>query len=140
MRLSKFKPTDGQSLELSTTSMIDVVFLLLIFFLVTTTYRPPEHQIRSNIRVNQQSSAATDNDIEPAVVEIVLENQTPTYRIGMTTTVDLEILSDVLDRYPDKTRGAFVQLSNECPFGMAAAAVARCHRAGFSQVSMVPIP
>ncbi len=140
MRLSKYKPTDAQSLELSTTSMIDVVFLLLIFFLVTTTYRPPEQQIRSNIRVNEESSAATDNDIEPAVVEIILENQIPIYRIGMTLTDDLEVLSGVLERYPDKTRGAFVRLANDCPFGMAASAVARCHRAGFSQVSMVPIP
>jgi biopolymer transport protein ExbD len=33
---------DVNKIELSMTAMIDVVFLLLIFFLVTTTFVPPE--------------------------------------------------------------------------------------------------
>lgn len=127
-------------MELSTTSMIDVVFLLLIFFLVTTTFRKPESQIESNLRVNEERSSATTNDIEPAVVDILRENQKAVFRIGLTTTPDIDVISEILERYPDKTQGAFVRLANDCPFGMAATAVARCRRAGFNQVSMVPVP
>jgi len=140
MRLNRFKPAGASAMELSTTSMIDVVFLLLIFFLVTTTFRKPESQLDSNLRVNEERSAATTNDIEPAVVDILRENQQLVYRIGLTTTPNINEISTILDRYPDKTQGAFVRLANDCPFGMAATAVARCRRAGFNQVSMVPIP
>lgn len=140
MRLNRFKPAAASSMELSTTSMIDVVFLLLIFFLVTTTFRKPESQIESNLRVNEERSSATTNDIEPAVVDILRENQKAVFRIGLTTTPDIDVISAILERYPDKTQGAFVRLANDCPFGMAANVVARCRRAGFNQVSMVPVP
>lgn len=140
MRLNRFKPTDARSMELSTTSMIDVVFLLLIFFLVTTTFRKPEAQIESDLRVNEDRSSANTNDIEPAVVEILQENESPVYRLGLTTTADIDEISAILENYPDKTQGAFVRLANDCPFGMAATAIARCRRAGFKQVSMVPAP
>ena len=46
MKLSN-RAVDSRSnkIELSMTSMIDVVFLLLIFFLVTTTFVRPEKQL-----------------------------------------------------------------------------------------------
>lgn len=140
MRLSKYRPTKETSLELSTTSMIDVVFLLLIFFLVTTTFLTPERLLKPNIRVEQDSSASTSDDIEPAVVEIVKDSGVDVYRVGAVVTSDLEILTQVLERYPDKSRGAIVRLSNDCPFGMAASAISRCRRAGFQTVTLVAIP
>jgi biopolymer transport protein ExbD len=140
MRLSKYRPNQEISLELSTTSMIDVVFLLLIFFLVTTTFLTPERQLKPDIRVQEQASASATADIEPAMVEVVRQGGVAVYRLGMTVTSDAEMLSQVLEQYPDKTRGAIVRLSDDCPFGMAATAIARCRRAGFQNVSLVPRP
>ena len=140
MRLSKYRPTNDTSLELSTTSMIDVVFLLLIFFLVTTTFLTPERQIKPNIKIEEQASTTSSNKIEPPVVNIVRENGIAVYRFGMTVTSNLEIISALLEQYPDKSSGALVRLSDDCPFGMAAAAVSRCRRFGFDPVSMVPHP
>lgn len=138
MRLSKYRPTKDTSLELSTTSMIDVVFLLLIFFLVTTTFLTPERQLKPNIRVQENASSAAASDIEPVFVDIVRDNGIAVYRVGTTVTSDLEIISGILGRYPDKSAGAFVRLSDNCPFGMAAAAISRCRRAGFNNVSLIP--
>ena len=59
-----------QSLELSMTSMIDVVFLLLIFFLVTTTFIRPEREIRSMIQVKQKQASQSSSNLEPAIVEV----------------------------------------------------------------------
>ncbi len=140
MRLSKYRPNRETKLELSTTSMIDVVFLLLIFFLVTTTFQEPERQLRPNIRVQDDAVASAIDEIEPAYIDILMESGRPVYTLGTTVTSDLEIISELLERYPDKTRGAFVRLSDSCPFGMAAAAISRCRRAGFSTVSFAPTP
>jgi len=138
MRLSKYRPTRDIQLELSTTSMIDVVFLLLIFFIVTTTFLTPERQLKPNIRVQDDATSSVTEDIEPAFVDVIRQNGVAVYRLGTTVTSNLEIVSEVLEKYPDKTQGAFVRLSDDCPFGMAAAAISRCRRAGFNNVSLVP--
>jgi len=138
MRLSKYRPTQETRLELSTTSMIDVVFLLLIFFLVTTTFLTPERQLKPNIQVQENASSSVTEDIEPAFIDILKDRGRPVYRLGTTVTANLEIVSQVLEKYPDKSRGAFVRLSDDCPFGMAAAIISRCRRAGFNNVSLIP--
>ena len=138
MRLSKYRPTKETRLELSTTSMIDVVFLLLIFFLVTTTFLTPERQLKPNIQVQNSATTSVTDVIEPAFIDVIQDNGVPVYRLGTTITSNLEIVSDVLERYPDKSRGAFVRLSDNCPFGMAAAAISRCRQAGFHSVSLIP--
>ncbi len=140
MRLSKYRPTQDNALELSTTSMIDVVFLLLIFFLVTTTFLTPERQIKPNIGVQQETAATTQSDIEPAIVDIVRDNGVPVYRLGSVVTASEKMLLQVLEKYPDKSQGAIVRLADDCDFGMAAVAIARCRRAGFQNVSLIPIP
>ena len=138
MRLSKYRPNRESRLELSTTSMIDVVFLLLIFFLVTTTFLTPERQLKPNIPMVKETAASSDDDIEPAHVDIVRQNGIPVWQIGATVTTDLKIIRQILDQYPDKSGGAFVRLSDNCPFGMAAAAINACKQAGFTNVSFVP--
>ncbi len=60
----------SRSLELNMTSMIDVVFLLLIFFMVTASFVTTERNLDSAIKVNKQSAAA-NTFLEPAIVEIV---------------------------------------------------------------------
>lgn len=138
MRLSKYRPTKETSLELSTTSMIDVVFLLLIFFLVTTTFQTPERQLKPNIQVQNNAASSVMDDIEPAFVDVIKQNGIPVYRLGTTITSSIEIVTEVLERYPDKSRGALVRLSDDCPFGMAATAISRCRRVGFHSVSLIP--
>ena len=69
MKLSN-RSVDNRSnkIELSMTSMIDVVFLLLIFFLVTTTFVRPEKQLLSSINVQEKSASDSSNDLEPAII------------------------------------------------------------------------
>lgn len=65
----KFSNTDNQPSRLNLTSLIDVVFLLLIFFMVSTTFEKqaklkielPEASQESN-RVETQSLTITIND------------------------------------------------------------------------------
>ncbi len=83
--------------------MIDVVFLLLIFFLVTTTFLRPERLLRPGIQV-QQTSAARPSDFEPAVIDVVIIDGTPQYRVVTIVTADLEELNSVFGRFYKQAR------------------------------------
>ena len=69
-----------QRLELSMTSMIDVVFLLLIFFLVTTTFVRPEREVVSAIKVDQKDASENQSVLEPAIVDVIQVQGQPVYR------------------------------------------------------------
>ena len=121
------------------TSMIDVVFLLLIFFLVTTTFVTPERQLKSNIKVQNQNAASRASDLDPAIVDVVQINGKTVYRLGAITTNDLDELKKTLDAFDNKFDGAFVRVSDNVNFGEAAQAINVCKRAGFSLVSYIPL-
>jgi len=112
--------------------------LLLIFFLVTTTFQSPERQVKSNIKVEQQTAAQTSTQLEPAVVDVIKVDETPVYKIGGLITNDLTELEKVLSSFPNKNDGAFVRVGNDIPFEMAAFAINQCKRAGFDVVSYIP--
>ena len=61
--------------RLQFTSMIDVVFLLLIFFMTTTSLAIPEAQLSSALQVERESGRAAD--LLPQIVEATTQVQTP---------------------------------------------------------------
>jgi len=122
-------------MELSMTSMIDVVFLLLIFFIVTTTFVRPERQVISAIKVNQQRASAEMSNLDPAIVDISLQNSQVVFRIGAVQTNDLDTVKKVLKGFENKSEGAFVRVADDVPFEAAAQAIGACRASGFSSVS-----
>ena len=138
MKLSTRHRDTKSKIELSMTSMIDVVFLLLIFFLVTTTFQSPERQLQSNIKVEQQTAAQQSAQLEPAVIDVMTVNGQHVYKIGGLTTNSLEQLAKVLSSFPNKDDCAFVRVGEEVPFEMAAFAINQCKQAGFHVVSYIP--
>ncbi len=138
MRLTQYRPTSDPHIELSTTSMIDVVFLLLIFFIATTTFLAPERQLHPAIVVERQTPGSSDIRIEPLAIDLVMSDGTPQYRVGATMTSNLDGIRPILQQYPDKTAGAWIRLSDEVPFSMAASAINASKQAGFQSVSLVP--
>ena len=139
MKLSSRKIQRDSKIELSMTSMIDVVFLLLIFFMTTTAFVRPERELDPTIRVNRQSTQQSPRDLEPAIVEVVRGGAGFVYRVGGLELTSVEQLTRVLRRFDNKLDGAFVQVSDDAPFQMAAAAVQACKAAGFPAVSYVPL-
>lgn len=139
MRLTRYRPTANSQLELSTTSMIDVVFLLLIFFIATTTFLAPERLLKPAIIVKRQAPGTTNVRIEPLTIEIVRKGGEPVFRAGATFSSDIEQIRPILQQYPDKTAGAWIRLSDEVPFEMAASAINAARQAGFDAVSLVPL-
>jgi biopolymer transport protein ExbD len=137
MKLSNRRLQRHRRIQLSMTSMIDVVFLLLIFFLTTASFVPTERDLESTMRV--RSTSATASDLQPAVVDVVPGRTGFVYRLGQRELNDSEELLDLLARFDNKAQGAFVRVSDRAPFRMAAAAVQVCKTAGFASVSYIPM-
>jgi len=62
-----FKPDNKDEIDLNLTPLIDVVFLLLIFFMVSTTF---DKQAKLNIVLPEASSAKQEQQAEAIVVAI----------------------------------------------------------------------
>ena len=117
MKLSNRQPSREQAkIELSMTSMIDVVFLLLIFFLVTATFVQPERQILADVQKQGAMGTLQATDLQPAVVQITEQDGQTQFQLGAIRTVALEDLEEPLRGFQNKTDGAFVRVSNEVPF------------------------
>jgi biopolymer transport protein ExbD len=138
MKLSS-KKKSGAAIELSMTSMIDVVFLLLIFFMTTTTFVQTERQLDPAIRVERASTNQVTTDLEPAVVEVVRSGDHFVFRVGTREMTDRSELTRVLKQFGNQSSGAFVRVADEAPFGMAASAIQACKEANFLPVSYVPL-
>lgn len=122
-------------MELSMTSMIDVVFLLLIFFIVTSTFVRPERQIHSAITVNQKNASAEMSNLDPAIIDIALQDSQIIYSIGAIRTNDLDKVKSLLNAFENKSEGAFVRVSGDVPYEAAAKTIGTCRASGFSTVS-----
>jgi biopolymer transport protein ExbD len=118
------------------TAMIDVVFLLLIFFMLTTANVKPETELDSAIKLRQKS--ATTSDLEPAIVELVRSGDAAKFRIGSREIETQEELTQVLRQFPNKLDGAFVRVPDDVSFRWAAAAIQACKSADFTTVSYIP--
>lgn len=63
----KFKRTVREELAINITPLIDVVFLLLIFFMVTTTFSK-----ETRLLVNLPEANAETTESEPASIEVIV--------------------------------------------------------------------
>jgi biopolymer transport protein ExbD len=142
------------------TSMIDVVFLLLIFFIATSALVRMERNLESGIEAKKKAPARREREVEPTVVDVVL-SKTRTdengkfvfvYKLGLHefTWEEEEKEEKLTKKVREKKQldvgralrgaaGAFVRVSNEAPFEMAAAAVQACKSAGYADVGYVPM-
>jgi len=139
MKLSSHKIERESSLELSMTSMIDVVFLLLIFFMVSSSFVKTERDLDSGIKVERQSASQQQSDFEPAIIDVVQSDGTFVFRLGSRDFATQQELTEVLRQFENKADGAFVRVSDDATFDMAAAAIQACKTAKFATVSYVPL-
>ena len=121
------------------TSMIDVVFLLLIFFLVTTTFVRPEKQVRSAIKVVEKNAEQSKSELEPAIVDVVQQNGKAIFKLGAIRTNDIAEIRKTLSTFENKSDGAFVRVADDVPFENAAQAIGACRITGFDSVSYLPL-
>jgi len=74
MRLSRQKH-EREDIELDMAPMIDVVFLLLIFFMCTSSFKKPEKEVASGLPIAKVSTRVRPDDFEPILVAVGIHKQ-----------------------------------------------------------------
>ncbi len=136
----KFQPkqSDGRNrVQLNLASMIDVVFLLLIFFLFSSIITPSESQLTPNIQTQSVNSASRSTDFSPQVVSVEMIDGKPGFRIGSRVINQRSELLALLKDLPHEL-GVFVRVQDAVPIGFAVGAIQCCRDAGFEKVTYVP--
>jgi len=82
-----FRPYRKQDLDLNLTPLIDVVFLLLIFFMVSTTF-----ERKSEINITLPQSSAEFAEIRPDAVTIAVDGQGRIY-VNDTPLVNSQLIT-----------------------------------------------
>src|SRR5690606_15063051 len=80
------------------TSMIDVVFLLLVFFLVTSSFSQNEGRLSAAAR--PQSDAPATSELAPQVVDVIVRNGRDTFVLGERASPDARQLTAWLRELP----------------------------------------
>lgn len=117
-------------------SMIDCVFLLLSYFLVTTAMSKPEDRLSPTLQTESRQAGQV-SDFQPQRVEVLPVDGEPAYRLASRVFRTREELRSALARLP-KDAGVFIQVHAGVPVGSAVAAIQMARDAGFDQVTYVP--
>ncbi len=117
--------------------MIDVTFLLLIYFMVTSVLAQPEDRLSPTLQTQQEPTPDQASDFQPQIVEVLLLDGQPAYRLGGNVFRSRLELSEALATLPASV-GVFIKVSDTVPVGFAVGAIQAARDAGFEQVTYVP--
>jgi biopolymer transport protein ExbD len=138
MRLQK-QTLKRQSPGIPMAGMIDIVFLLLIFFLVTSTWLPMERQLNAGLALSRVGEQVAE-DLEQTRIDLESVSSGVEFRFGARATGDLEQLSEWLAGYPFKEAEMLVVVHDQVRFEDVARLMAVCRQVGFDRVTYVPTP
>ena len=117
------------------TSMIDVVFLLLVFFLVTANFAKKENQLPSALQT--EGGGVQSSDLQPQIIKISMVAGAVTYTIGQVQCSDRQTLESVLNQLP-RDAGVAIKAEPDAPIQSIATALQAARNAGFARRSYVP--
>lgn len=116
-------------------SLIDVIFLLLIYFIVTSDFSLQERRLPSAVQT--EGGGVRSARLQPQIVEITTDGEGVRFTIGQVVARDQGSLTDILRRLP-REPGVAVRSSPEAPVSAVAAALQAARDAGFEKRSYVP--
>jgi biopolymer transport protein ExbD len=127
-------------IQLATPGMIDIVFLLLIFFLVNSSFRPIERQLASQLA---DPNAGASADQEPLVVQLrvapaVGGQPQVEFQVGGRRFSDRTALGQWLATWPDRQQPVLLLSPMATPVEIGIATLNDLRQLGFSRVAYVP--
>ena len=130
---------NSSPLQLSSASMIDVVFLLLIFFLVTTSFRKPTQSVMTPIASNSVSQTESDvNNVEQLSLTILNRSGKIEYEMGGVQTGELSKVRELLKNLKPTSVQILVKVSDEIPFQSAISVITLCKTCGHESAAWLP--
>ncbi len=116
-------------------SLIDVVFLLLVYFLVTSDFSQQERRLPAAVQT--EGGGVRSVELQPQIVDISTDAQGARFVIGQVVVRDKASLRGVLERLP-REPGVAVRATPDAPISAIAAALQAARDAGFEKRSYVP--
>jgi len=116
-------------------SLIDVVFLLLIYFLVTSDFSQAERRLPSAVQTEGGGVRAAE--LQPQIIEVSTDLQGLRFVVGQVVMRDQASLQAFLERLP-REPGVAVRAAPDTPISGIAAALQAAKDAGFEKRSYVP--
>ena len=132
---NKLERAGAKRALLPMTPLIDVVFLLLIYFMVTSSITPSESRLSSALQTESKSGRAAD--LQPQVVLVDVVDGAAVFIMGGRVMRTKRELTELLVQLP-KESGVFVKVEGRATVRATAAALQACKDAGFSKVTYVP--
>ena len=129
-----------RGMQLNMAAMIDVVFLLLIFFMCTSSFARPERTLRSRLPEAGSAGQAVEEPLDPVRIHL-----TGSKAAGVLVTCDQQpcpTTGDLLEML--RARQAIgdpiviIRGQPTVPFGRMVTALDACHRAGLFRVAFSP--
>jgi len=118
--------------ELNIAAMIDIVFLLLIFFMCTSSFKSVENELQS--QTSQPGSGATEEeqDFPPVRVEVSVAGAGVLFECDNQACAGFSDLVGKLKSRTKRRKDLVVIISGQgaVPFGQMAAALKACYMAG----------
>ena len=113
-------------------SLIDILAILLIFFIVTTTFRKNQPQLQINLPESRTAEQAPAENTEPAILRI----KSATEITLDEKPVTLENLADALRTLREQApaRPIAMQADREAPFGVVVRALDALRDAGIKNI------
>lgn len=115
--------------------MIDVVFLLLIFFLVTANFAQDEHKLPATLQT--EGGGVRSSDLQPQILQIRMQGIEPIFVMGEVAVRDAQSLETLLKGLP-KEPGVAIKSDPDVPISAIAMALQSARNAGFQKRSYVP--
>lgn len=123
--------SEGEIINVS--SLLDVMFILIIFFLATTTFKEEERDVQVRLPRDAQGQALSAAD---KVIVINVRKSGAYVVMNQQVTVE-EMTKLVLDAVKeDPTQKVLVRADQEALHGYVARAIATCRHAGVSEANI----
>lgn len=127
----RFLKESEEDVGISLTSLIDVIFLLLIFFMVTTTIIDPSRRL--DIQLPEAKAASAESKSTPVTIEI---NQRGDIVVN-AEKVDLAALEARLKALGGEGRKtALVRADRRLDYGRVVAVLGICRASGFQDIGV----
>jgi len=135
MRLARQHRKPGDVL-LNMASMIDVVFLVLIFFMCTTGFRAPEKRLDAPLTEPVAKASAPRSDFEPIRIRLLSAAEGVAIKVNGASVADfrdLERRLNALRRLADVP--VFIEAEDAVRFKHCVKVLDLCRKAAFTRVA-----
>lgn len=127
----QFSEPDEEQAGINLTSLIDVVFLLLIFFMITSTFIKTERKLELQL---PEAKAAEVEQKERKPIQIEMDKRGRITLDGQLVT--MKALETRLKEFQGKRKSAIVRADRRLKHGTVTAVLGLCRDAGIREIAI----